>query len=361
MGSGRSLSFRQKILFKGYKAFKKSEAQEHPLKYLFWECTLRCNLSCLHCGSDCHVSNSIPDMPADHFLKEMKHLTGKYNSSDIMVVITGGEPLLRKDLPQIGKELRQMGYRWGIVTNGYALSPVLFNNLMNSGMGALTLSLDGLEEQHNWLRNDPKAFDRAMEALDLICASQRLNSDVVTCVNMRNIDHLDEIYSLLIEKGVKNWRLFTITPIGRAISYSDLDLADSDFKKLTNFISVKRKEQSELKINFSCESYLGSLEGEVRDGLFFCRAGIHIGSILADGSVSACPNIDRRFIQGNIYENHLDEIWETRFKPFRDRSWTKKDQCAECNEYKYCEGSGMHWWQGVDCTLQKCHKKVLDY
>ena len=132
------------------------------------------------------------------------------------------------------------------------------------------------------------------------------------------------------------------------------------FKTLIDFITKKKQLDSSMTVNFSCESYLGNMDDKARDGLFFCRAGIHIASILADGSVSACPNIDHRFIQGNIYENHLNEIWENKFKSFRNRTWTKKDQCENCKDHKYCQGSGMHWWHGDDPQLLKCHRNELE-
>jgi len=359
MTQKKALSFRQKLQFESFRLFRKSEAKAHPLKYLFWECTLRCNLSCLHCGSDCHTSSSLEDMPAEDFLSEMKHLSTIYNPQEIMVVITGGEPLLRKDLPDIGMKLRKLGFRWGIVTNGLGLDQEILNLLINSGMGAITLSIDGLEGDHNWQRNNPMAYQKAVSALELICSYPRLEADVVTCVNQRNINDLNTIYKQLSDKGLKTWRLFTITPIGRAKNYPELELTKNQFSTMIDFIVKKKETNSQLNVNFSCESYLGSMDDKVRDGLFFCRAGIHIASILADGSVSACPNIDHGFIQGNIYDKHLDEIWENNFKPFRNRSWTKKGQCTDCKEYKYCEGSGMHWWHGTDPQLLKCHNNQL--
>ena len=360
MPQKKTLAFRQRLLFESFRLFRKSEARAHPLKYLFWECTLRCNLSCLHCGSDCHTSSSIEDMPAEDFLNEMEHLAKIYNPQEIMVVITGGEPLLRKDLPDIGMKLRKLGYRWGIVTNGLALTPTVFNALISSGIGAITLSIDGLEKDHNWQRNNQVAYEKAMKALEQICSYPRIEADVVTCVNQRNINDLDTIYNKLSKMGLKSWRLFTITPIGRAKDFPELELSKEQFNSMIEFIVKKKDAKSEMNVNFSCESYLGNKDNKARDGFFFCRAGIHIASILADGSVSACPNIDHQFIQGNIYENHLDEIWESRFEAFRDRSWTKKGQCSTCKEYKYCEGSGMHWWHGADPELLKCHKNQLE-
>jgi len=306
--------------------------------------TLRCNLSCRHCGSDCAVSTDVPDMPAEDFLHVTELIRHRQKPSEITVVMTGGEPLLRADLADIGRRLRAQGYRWSLVTNGYNLTPDRLNELMNAGLGAITVSLDGTAAPHNWLRNNPDSFRRAVGAIRLVARQSRLNADVVTCVNQKNIDLLPEIQEILTETGILKWRLFTITPIGRAAGMSELLLSGEQLNQLWSFIEQNRKSGKVPEASFSCESYLGKFEGKAREGFFFCRAGIHIGSVLADGSISACPNIDRSLVQGNVYRDDFNEIWERRFLPFRNRSWTKIHDCSVCDQYRFCEGNGMHWW-----------------
>lgn len=353
------MGLKAKILQESFRQFKKSEAFLHPLTYLFWECTLRCNLTCIHCGSDCHTDYKLPDMPAEIFLDQLKDIAAHYNPEDILIVITGGEPLLRKDLPDIGLKIRKLGFRWGLVTNGFALSEALMNQLVNAGLGAITLSFDGLEDEHNWIRNQPKAYEKACQALHLITKYPRINADVVSCVNKRTIHQLPQLYDHLKASGLKAWRLFTITPIGRAKDHPDLELSPDEFYELMEFITRMKKTDRNMEINFSCESYLGTYENKARDGFFFCRAGINIGSILADGGVSACPNIDRALIQGSIYKRSFVDIWENEFQDFRDRSWTKTGICADCKEYKYCQGSGLHWWRTKEKALLRCHWAML--
>ncbi|MBT3242055.1 MAG: radical SAM protein [Bacteroidetes bacterium] len=356
-----SFSLRQKILLESFKRFRKVETALHPLNYLFWECTLRCNLSCLHCGSDCFKESSIPDMPAKDFLDVAREISKSDIGDNITVVITGGEPLLRKDLEEVGYELRKMGFRWGFVTNGMQLTKTRLNSLLNAGLGSITLSIDGFEEDHNWLRQNSRAFENAQNALSLISEQKRLISDVVTCVNKKNIKSLDKLYKSLAESNLKAWRLFTITPIGRAAEIPEFKLSSLEMNYLMQFIEKCRKNKKNgLDVNFSCEAYLGSYESKVRDGLFFCRAGINIGSVLIDGSISACPNIDRNMIQGSIYEDSFVDVWKDKFMDFRDRSWTKTGICAECKDYKYCGGNGLHWWKRNDPSLLLCHKHCLD-
>ncbi|MFA5325922.1 MAG: TIGR04133 family radical SAM/SPASM protein [Bacteroidales bacterium] len=344
----------QRIIFR---KFRDSETKLHELNYLFWECTIRCNLNCLHCGSDCKKESSIKDMPLEDFLSALD--TVKVIPKNLIVVMTGGEPLLRNDIELCGKEIRKRGIKWGIVSNGYLYNKEKHISLLNSGLGALTISLDGLEQSHNWLRNNNKSFSKVDEAIGLAVSSSRLNFDVVTCVNQRNFPELTKIYNYLVNKGVKSWRLFTIVPIGRAKDHSELFLSNAQFKGLMDFICYLRK-QKKIDVKFSCEGYVGKYETKVRDSFFFCRAGINIGSILIDGSISACPNIDRTFAQGNIYSDNFYEIWQTKYKQFRNREWTKKGKCADCSNYKNCLGNGLHYWHGDKKNVLVCHNEKID-
>jgi radical SAM enzyme (rSAM/lipoprotein system) len=345
-----------RIRRKLFPAFKNNETKVHELNYLFWECTTRCNLNCRHCGSDCAKDSHHPDMPLNDFLAAINTL--KSGKNQITVVLTGGEPLLRDDLEACGRAIRKSGMRWGMVSNGYLYTTERQASLLSAGMGSLTFSLDGLEETHNWLRNAKQSYSRVMTAIDLAVSSSRLNFDVVTCVNQRNLKELPAILKLLTGMGVKAWRLFTIAPIGRAKDDPELLLTDTQFKELMDFIVAERKQKL-IDVKFSCEGYTGPYEFKVRDGGFFCRAGINIGSVLIDGSISACPNIDRSFVQGNIYTNSLNEIWETRFQDFRNRDWARKGQCEHCADFKYCQGNGLHLWHGEKENVLVCYAEKI--
>lgn len=335
-----------------FRLFREAETRHHELNYLFWECTTRCNLRCRHCGSDCSQDSAFPDMPLGDFLAALDTIENP--AKNLTVVLTGGEPLLRNDLEKCGQEIRKRGMRWSMVTNGHLYDEEKHGSLLGAGLGALTISLDGLETSHNWLRNSSASFGRVTKAIALAAASPRLNFDVVTCVNQINFDELPKIREMLISLGVKAWRLFTIIPIGRARDIPELRLTGEQFTGLMEFIAEAR-ESGGIKVSFSCEGYVGPYESLVRDTPFFCRAGINIGSVLIDGAISACPNIDRSFAQGNIYRDNFFKVWETQFKPFRDRSWMRRGQCAGCSEFRDCRGNGFHNWHGDKQNVLVCH------
>lgn len=342
-----------------FRLFRWNETKVHELNYLFWECTTRCNLHCRHCGSDCGAVSPIQDMPLEDFLKALDTIPKREIPRGFTVVLTGGEPLLRPDIEDMGRAIRKRGMGWSAVTNGHFYDREMHSRLMRAGLGALTISLDGLEEEHEWMRGRRGTFSRAVEAISIAAGERRINFDVVTCVNKRNLPRLQAIHDLLSGLGVKQWRLFTIIPIGRAKNDPDMHLSDAEFRELMEFIKTKRSDKSSaMTVTFSCEGYLGKYETEVRQTPYMCHAGINIASVLIDGRICACPNIDRdRFSQGSIYSDSLYEVWQHRFQEFRDRKWAKTGQCRDCPVFGRCLGNGMHNWHGDCADVLQCHYK----
>lgn len=353
------LPFKKKLALKLHKQYKKNQSKLHELNYILWECTLRCNLNCIHCGSDCSSDASVNDMPAKDFIRAIDEIKEMVNPNETMIVLTGGEVLMRKDIEAIGLELYHRGFPWGIVSNGMLLDHKRLDSLINSGMRAVTISLDGIEDSHNWLRGHKNSYRNAINAIKQLPLIKDLKYDVVTCANRKNIKQLPMLKEQLIEMGVKEWRIFTVFPIGRASDHKDLQLNALEFKALFDFIKEVRKE-GKIKLNYGCEGYLGNYEGEVRDDFFFCKAGVNVASILVDGSISACPNLRENFIQGNIYQDNFADVWQNKYQKYRDRSWTKTGICADCDSYEYCEGNGLHLRDEKTGELLFCHLKRLE-
>ena len=353
-----NISFKKRLALNVFKEYRKTEISLHELQYLFWECTHRCNLKCIHCGSDCEQDSVIPDMPASDFLQITEKIKTQYNPNDIMIVITGGEPLMRKDIEFCGTELTKQGYSWGIVTNGLMLSKKRINSLINAGLRSITVSLDGLETSHNWIRNK-ECFGDVIKSISLLVEQNELVFDIVTCINQKNCVELNEIKELLISMGVKRWRLFTISPIGRAKNNPELAITTNQLIDLMEFIKKTRQEK-QIETNYECEGFVGKYEMAVRDGYYFCRAGINIASVLLDGSISACPNIDSRFSQGNIYKNNFLDIWNNQFKIMRQRDWMKTGICEHCDVFKWCNGNGMHLRDFVSKNVLCCQYNMLN-
>ena len=332
--------------------------QLHPLQQLFWESTLRCNVRCRHCGSDCTASETAPDMPAEDFLRVVdEEVTPHVDPHKVLIIISGGEPLVRKDLEDVGAALKQRGYPWGMVTNGLAMTEQRFRALRKAGLRSMTVSLDGLEDDHVWLRRHPLSFEGACRAIRLAVAERGLAFDVVTCVTRRTIHKLPEIRDFLWSLGVRSWRVFGIDPMGRAAEEPELLLTDDEFRLLMDFIAAER--EAGRHVSFGCDGFLGTYEGRVRDHLYQCAAGLSIASILIDGSISACTSIRGRYYQGNIYKDRFWDVWENGFEQYRNRDWMRKQTpCNDCKMWQYCEGNGMHL-RREDGSLMFCHLQRL--
>ena len=315
-------------------------------------------MTCRHCGSDCKVQPEVKDMPAEDFLKVIDSITPHVDPHKTFIIFTGGEALLRRDLEEVGLELYRREYPWGVVTNGFLLDERRLTSLLASGMHSITVSLDGLEDDHNWIRRHPQSFEKASQALRLLAQTKGILWDVVTCVNPRNYPHLHEIRDYLVSLDVPAWRLFSIFPMGRAAGDPDLQLGDDQLRGLLDFIEGERKTpHPPINISYACEGFLGDYEQKVRDQFFFCRSGIDVASIRCDGGISGCTSVRSHMDQGNIYQDDFWEVWQNRFLVMRQREWTKKGQCKNCKVWRYCEGSGLHLYddngQLLTCHLQR--------
>lgn len=352
------IPLRKRLALNISKKLQDSVIADHPLRQLFWECTLRCNLACRHCGSDCRVQAAQQDMPMEDFCRVLDRISTAYDPHGVMVIVTGGEPLMRADLERCGRAFYDREFPWGMVSNGMALTERRYEALLASGLHAMTISLDGLEADHDWMRGRQGSFKRASEAIGMVARSGEIAFDVVTCVGRRNLGSLGEIKEHLIRLGVPAWRLFTIFPAGRAASDPDLQLDGAGLRTLMAFIRDTRRE-GRIHCEYGCEGFLGPWEGEVRDRFFLCNAGVTVAGILADGAISACPSIRADYHQGNIYRDDFLEVWQRGYLPYRDRRWMKTGVCADCRYFRWCRGNGMHL-RDADGRLLACRLREME-
>lgn len=333
------------------------------LKDLFIEVTLRCNAKCEHCGSSCGDKIVNDEISGSDIKKVLLDISKKYNTEDILLNITGGEPLIRKDLFDIMKYAIELGYRWGMTTNGMLINDEVLDKMNVTNMETISISIDGLKETHESFRKVPNSFDRIIENIKKLQKMPTVKIiQITTVANKKNIDELEELYELLKRIGIKYWRVVNVDPIGRAKDNNDILLDKDGYKYLFNFIKEKRKLK-EMNIEYGCSHYLGiNLEKEIRDTYFICAAGIYVGSILSNGDISVCPNVERRkeIIQGNIKTDNFVDVWENKFKMFRNKYRTSNDKCINCKSFKYCKGDSFHTWNFDLNKPNFCIKEILD-
>jgi len=359
-GNDARLGFRKKLMLELNRALLMNRIDTHELHQLFWECTLRCNLNCRHCGSDCRTLSEQNDMPLEDFLKVLDNIKQHEDPSNVMVITTGGEPMMRRDLAHCGKEISDRGFVWGMVTNGMMLTPQKLDEFVQAGLKSIALSFDGFEDDHNWMRGNPNSYKNVLVAVEGLRQHPGLTWDVITCVNQRTVNYLPEFRDFLVSLGIKRWRLFTVFPFGRAANDPELRLSSKQFVEMLEFIKQTRLE-GKIRADYGCDGFLGEYEGEVRSHYYSCSAGINVASILADGSISGCLSIRSDYHQGNIYQEDFWEVWQNKFQVYRDRKWMKTDGCKSCKMWRYCLGNGFHLRDGKGqlkvCQYQIIHQK----
>ena len=148
--------------------------------------------------------------------------------------------------------------------------------------------------------------------------------------------------------------------MGRAKQYPDLLLTKEDYRTMFEFIRNKRIAGE--PVCYGCSHYLGmEYEHEVRDWYYHCTAGTYIASIMANGDITACLDIERRpeFIQGNILRDRFKDVWENGFRIFRKDLCEENAKCAACPEKQFCHGDSYHSWDFDKHEPLLCFKDIL--
>lgn len=334
---------------------------QYPLEKLFWECTLRCNAFCAFCGSRCGEVAS-QELSTEEILSAFRDVAAKMDPKTIMINVTGGEPLLRKDLFEVMEQCSAMGFSWGMVTNGILITPEIICAMQQAGMKTISVSLDGLQETHEALRGVKNSFETIFRNLQLLREAGFLEHlQVTTVVSKRNIGELDALYDILKPISLDSWRVTVVDPIGRAQDQSDLLLDKEDMQKYLEFI---RSHQADpvLPVVNSCSHYYGKEDRLGRRNNFVCYAGKTVASILANGDIFVCPNVPRRpeLIQGNVCRDSLPEIWKTGFHQFRDPDYRKGNACSSCSDWTECWGDSAHTWDYDHREPKFCYRRILE-
>ncbi len=337
----------------------------HPrLTYLFFELTDACNLSCLHCGSSACPQNRTY-LPAQEVKRVMEQVAGRYSPQHIMICLSGGEPLLHPGFFDILSHAGSLGFPCGITSNGTLIDADAARRLVSCGLCSVSFSLDGLEDTHDWFRNQKGAFKKCVRGIQnlLAAAGGSVVTQITTVVHKRNLHQLEDIYHLFFCLGVSSCRLIHLEPIGRALEHDELLLDAGQMRQLLVYIREKRfSPDVKIDVTYGCSHYLTEpFERTVRDHYFLCGSGVYVASILCNGDIYSCMDIQRRpeLVQGNIHTDDFVDVWENRFQPFRQDRTEGCGMCMQCADRKYCRGDAAHTWDYDRHQPLLCVKQLL--
>lgn len=317
------------------------------LQQLFLEITPRCNLSCIHCGSRCDEHVLTDEVSLDEYRVLLAHVREAFGKK-VFIVLTGGEPMLRHDIFELGSYIRDLGFSWGMTTNATLIDQTAAERLVESGLCTVSVSVDGTAPTHDAVRRCEGAYDAALAGVHSLAETGALKALQVTSVmNHQTIGELDVLFDIMVDLPIDSWRIGNVEPIGSALLHPEILFQPEDYARLFSFIREKREQ--EWPVSYGCCHYLGlGYEGELRNWFWLCNAGIHVMSVMHNGDIGSCLDIERRpeTVFGNIRINDLVDVWRDGFGIYRQRNALadRNPTCAACSQKRWCRGDAAHSW-----------------
>ena len=304
-----------------------------------WELTLTCNMRCMHCGSSAGDTRTdeLTTREALDLCSQLQELHAKY------INLTGGEALLRRDWYEISKEIKDRGMEVSVLSNGLALNEKIISELRTVGVYAIALSLDGGKpETHDRIRGVPGSFEKCLAGLEAL-KKENLPATVITTVHKGNIKELPLICDRILGK-TKAWQIQIAVPIGRF--HKDFILNTEEFYAVALFIAAMKKRYSVKELAVMGAHSIGYHSQLLRNTMVSpvwkgCQAGISVLGIQSDGSIKGCLSLPDSFVEGNIRQRQLADIWEDPSAFSYNRNCSRSDlngQCASCRFGKTCKG-----------------------
>lgn len=308
------------------------------LRSAVWEITLACCFSCKYCGSEGGKARA-GELTTEECL-DVVHQLSELGCRRVSLI--GGEVFMRKDWKIIVKELAAYGIRTAIITNGFLFNDSILEDIKEANVESVAVSLDSVEPVHDKYRQGG-SYERAMQAIDKL-SDAGITVTVISTLNSESVGHLKDFYEILCTKPIAAWQLQACSPMGNAAK-SGIDYR-FDFKEVISFVKENMDEAPFCMGIADNIGYYTEGEGTLRgnsDSFFKgCKAGLSSIGIDSVGNVRGCESMyDEAFIEGNVRERSLRDIWDDPNAFSYNRSFTISKltgACGKCEYGKYCAG-----------------------
>lgn len=330
-----------------------SPEKGHPggvgtLRLVAWEVTRTCNLACLHCRA------AAQDRPYENELKTdecFQLLDNIATFAQPIVILTGGEPLLRPDIFDIAAYGNQKGFRMTMAVNGTLVTPETIRKMLDAGIQRISISLDGASAaSHDAFRQVRGAFDGALQGM-AYAREGGLDFQVNTTITQKNLHELGAIQDLVVSLGAVAHHIFLLVPMGRGKDLAEQGINARQYEETLHwFYDQRSKVPMQLKATCAPHYYRilrqrAKSEGVNVDFKTFgldavsrgCLGGTGFAFISHVGQVQPCGYLELDC--GNIREKPFREIWETS-QIFQDLRDFKKyeGKCGRCEYVRVCGG-----------------------
>ena len=320
-----------------------------------WNLTYRCNLACEHCYLDAGGTPLVDtqnfadrsELGTEECFKVIDEIAAF--APECLTILTGGEPLLRRDILEI---IRRAAERelWVVVgTNGVRITENLARRLAEAGVRGLSLSLDALDpDRHDRFRNVRGAWRNTVEGAEILNRTG-LPFIVQTTAGSHNLGELDAIADFAHDRlAAKVWNLYFLVPTGRGQFVSDITPAQYD-DVLASLYRIQRKYDRRMLVNAKCAPhYIKTMLKNGRSpartysgGAGGCPAGTHYMGIRPNGDVTPCPYLP--VFAGTLRSSSLADLWTsselfTRIRRRSSSSGGLGGRCGECEMNGHCGG-----------------------
>jgi heme b synthase len=324
---------------------------EFTPKWIAWEITRRCNLKCIHCRSSSEMAvKGHPDFPTREAFRIIDDIA---SYAKPVIVLSGGEPLLREDVFEIAGYGTDRGLRMCLATNGTLVTDDICNKIKGSGIRMVSLSLDGsVEAVHDDFRNQKGAFAGTINAAKLF-KKNGIEFLINSSFTKRNQEDIPKVYKLAKELGATAWYMFMIVPTGRGEEIMNELISKEDYEEILEWHYHMEKDEKDILVRPTCAPhyYRIVLQKSKEEGSRFerrtlkfstggskgCIAGQLIALIDVDGNILPCSYFPKA--AGNIRKQSFRDIWENS-ELFKDlRNFKKyKGKCGSCEYLRVCGG-----------------------
>lgn len=312
----------------------KTAGQAVP-RIISWNTTLQCNLNCNHCYMD---SKSMKDKEELSTIEAKKVIDEISRVSKPLLVLSGGEPLMRDDILDLASYGTERGLRVALGTNGTLIDDSLAKKIMDSGIRSVAISVDSSHPSiHDSFRGVDGAWRSAIEGVKA-CTRNGIKVQFNTTVTSENYNDLDNIVNLAKSIDVKDLHLFFLVPTGRGSNIQDI--TPFMYEKMIKDVLTKYSGD-DINVKPTCAPQFMRIarQNNINTGRYSkgCIAGINYCRIYPNGDITPCPYLPIRL--GNIRENEFEHIWRTNpiLKKLRNPE-ELKGKCGSCDYKAVCGG-----------------------
>ena len=304
-----------------------------------WNLTKRCNLACAHCYISAGSWQATTDeLSTDECLRILDEVLDV--NPNPMLILTGGEPLLRDDLEVLVERGASRGATVVVGTNGTRLTDERIGTLMAAGLKGVAVSVDSLyATYHDRFRHGGGALSDTLAAVER-CRDARLDFVIQTTVTKGNRHELASLVEWAAEAGAVSFNLYFLVPTGRADRMRGLSPAENE-DVLAELVTLEHEYRGRMMIRSKCQPQIMRhvLQGDPDSPLLNyqtrCPCGVHYVRITPEGKVTPCPYLP--VVAGDLMESSFREIWETSPVLMELREGEVGGRCGEC-EYRYVCG-----------------------